>query len=91
MDCWSFLQAALEKATAPPVPGDVRSALQAVPVVGRRASSGDLHLRIEMTELDLQVLTDWLMGITNRLAPADPHADLWMRCLAAALARLRSS
>lgn len=44
-----------------------------------------------MTELDLQVLTDWLMGITNRLAPADPHADLWRRCLAAALARLRGS
>jgi hypothetical protein len=90
-DCWSFLQNAMEKSPSTSVPDGLRSALQAVPVVGRRASSGERHLRIQMTGVELHVLTDWLMSTTNALAAGDPSADLSRRCLAAALARLRGS
>lgn len=86
--CWFFLQGAMERSPAAPMPDAVRSALQAAPVIGRRTSSREPCLRIEMTRGDLYDLSGWLTATLNALPTGDSQGELCRRCLAVALARL---
>jgi hypothetical protein len=86
--CWFFLQGAMGRSPAAPMPDAVRSALQAAPVIGRRTSSRELCLRIEMTRGDLYDLSGWLTATLNTLPAGDSRGELCRLCLAVALARL---